>query len=299
MIFVLPSFNTSKTNKVLNKINFNGKIIDADQTIFYADNRAFKYGDGLFETIRVFNGKIPFLDVHFKRLEAGLLKLKYEIPDYFSTSFFETETQKLVNGKGNHRVRLTVFRTAGGFYTPTNNHPLFLIESSILNDSIFELNKKGLHVGLYTEIRLPQNYISNLKTCNSLPYILAGIHCKKEGFDDCFLLNNSGNIAECVSSNVFIVKNETILTPSLSEACVSGTMRKIIIEIAKAQNIQVEETSINVADLKDANEVWLSNAIQGIRWVEIFNGFHFENKITEQFVKFLNDEIKEKVNKIL
>jgi branched-chain amino acid aminotransferase len=281
----------SKRNKILNKINFNGKIISADQAIFNADNRAFKYIDGLFETIRIFNGKIPFLDYHFDRLEAGLLKLKYEIPEYFSVSFFTNEIQKLISEKGNQRIRLTVFRAAGGFYTPTNNHPEFLIESTSLKDAFFKLNKKGLHVSLFDEFRLPQNFLSNLKTCNSLPYILAGIYCKKEGFDDCFLLNNSGNIAEAVNSNIFILKNDTLLTPSLSEACVAGTMRKIILEIAKADHFKIEETSIEVSDLEQANEIWLSNAIRGIMWVEKFNGIRFENKLAKRFVQLLNEKL--------
>jgi branched-chain amino acid aminotransferase len=278
---------------LIEKINFNGNIVPANQPVFQANNRAFKYGDGLFETIRVFKGLIPFLDCHFNRLKTGLQQLKYEIPDYFSISFFEKEIQKLINQKGNHRVRLTVFRSVGGFYTPENNHPQFLIESHFLKDSTFHLNSKGLQVALFDEIKLPMNSLSNLKTCNSLPYILAGIFKKENGFDDCFLLNSHERIAECSSSNVFVLLKKTILTPSLSEACVAGTMRKIVLDIAHSNNFTIEETSIKAIDLKNANEIWLTNAIQGIRWVENYKGLHFENKVATEFVHLLNEKIKQ------
>ena len=120
------------------------------------------------------------------------------------------------------------------------------------------------------------------------------IYCKKTKCDDVFLLNCSGNISECVSSNVFLLKNNVILTPALTEACVAGTMRKIILEIAESKHYKIEETVINISDLEQANEIWLSNAIQGIRWVENFNDHRFKSKIAKDFVKFLNERIKVK-----
>ncbi len=278
---------------MIEKVNFNGNIIPANQPVFQASNRAFKYGDGLFESIRVFDGQIPFLDYHFNRLQRGLLQLKYNIPDYFSISFFEREIQKLVNKNGNHRVRLTVFRSEGGLYRPENNHPQFLIESQLLKDSFFHLNSKGLKVGFFDDIKLSYNPLSNLKTCNSLPYILAGIFNKEKNLDDSFLLNSSGGIAECSSSNVFFLFKEIILTPSLSEACVDGAMRKIILELAHANNFTIKETSIKAIDLEKADEIWLTNAIQGIRWVEYFKGSFFENKVASQFVHLVNKKIKQ------
>ncbi len=268
--------------------------MQADQPVLLANNRAFKYGDGLFETIRIFNGQIPFIDYHFNRLKKGLLKLKYKIPNHYSSSFFEKEIQKLVNNKGNHRIRLTVFRSAGGFYTPADNHPQFLIESTVLKDASFQLNPKGLNLGLFDEIKIPQYQLANLKTCNSLPYILAGIYNLENGFDDCLIINNSGNIAECTSSNIFVVKKETLWTPSLSEACIAGTMRKIILEIAQANNIKTEETMLKISDLKQAEEVWLTNAIQGIKWIDNFKDLRFKNKLAARFVQLLNEKIKQK-----
>lgn len=274
------------------KINFNGKLFQADLPLLKAGNRAFRYGDGLFETIRVFEGQVPFLDLHFDRLEKGMRQLKIDIPENYSAVFFENEIQKLTLEKGNHRVRLTVFRSGGGHYFPKENNPQFIIECELLEDARFNLNPKGLHVGLFEEIKLAKSSFSNLKTCNSLPYVLAGIYCKENGFDDCFLLNSSGNIAECTSSNVFFIKENVISTPALPEACVEGTMRKLIIEIAKKTRLEVKETTIAIPDIHLAEEIWLTNAIHGIRWVENFGKYHFKNNTAVQFEQLLNEKIK-------
>ncbi len=276
------------------EINFNGKILNTDQAVISTENRVFNYGDGLFETIRVFDGQVPFLEYHFDRLKKGMLVLKMDVPEYFSVSFFKNEIQKLIGELGNHRVRLTVFRSSGGFYTPKTNHPEFLITCSQLNDSFFKLNSNGLRVGIFNEIKIQQHVLSNLKTCNSLPNILAGIYCQVKGFDDCLMLNTSENVSELTSSNVFIFKNNSLLTPALSEGCVDGTMRKTILEIAKSKELETHETSIKLLDLEQADEIWLTNAIQGIRWIKIIETLRFENKIASQFVQLLNEKIKQK-----
>jgi len=279
---------------LIDNINLNGKLKPADEPFFQSDNRAFKYGDGFFETIRVFNGQIPFLNFHFNRLKATLIQLKFDVPDYFSELYFKNEIQKLIDDKGNYRVRMTFFRSNGGLYTPKNNHPQYVIESNILDNSIYQLNVKGLRLGLCDEIILPKSPLSNLKTCNSLPFVLAGLYCKESEYDDVFLLNGSGDISECVSSNVFLLKNKVISTPALTEGCVAGIMRKVVIEIAKSKQFKIEEKAIKVSDLEQADEIWLSNAIQGIRWVENFNDYRFKNNIAKDFVKLLNERIKEK-----
>ena len=160
-------------------VNFNGDIITKEQPIFNGKNRGFRYGDGLFETIRVFDGKAPFVVKHFERLKKGLSLLKFEIPEFYSESFFCDEIEKLTEGIGNHRIRLSVFRSEGGFYTPTDNHPNFLIEDQILDNSGFKLNEKGLAIGIFEDLKISNNLLSSLKTANSLSYILAGIYCKE------------------------------------------------------------------------------------------------------------------------
>lgn len=247
------------------KINFNGKIFPSDQAILNSQNRAFLYGDALFETIRMSEGKILFLENHVNRLLEGLHFFKYKVPKKFNLSFFKKEIKKITSG--NSRVRITIFRSTGGLYTPKNNRPQFLISTSPLTSSHFSLNKKGLHIGIFDEIKLSCSPISNFKTCNSSPYILAGLNKQERNLDDVLLLNEKGRISEASSSNIFFIKKNKIITPSLSEGCVAGTMRKTILEIANEKNYIIQENPIKLTHLQKFDEVWLTNAISGIKWV--------------------------------
>ncbi|MFK7773088.1 MAG: aminotransferase class IV [Saprospiraceae bacterium] len=246
-------------------INFNGKIFPSDQPILDSDNRAFLYGDALFETIRMSEGKILFLENHVNRLLQGLHFFKYKVPKKYSLPFFTKEINKIASG--NSRIRITVFRSKGGLYTPKNNRPQFLISISPLSSPSFSLNKKGLNVGIFDEIKLPRSPISNYKTCNSSPYVLAGLNKKERNLDDVILLNDKDRISEASSSNIFFIKKNKIITPSLSEGCVAGTMRKKILEIATEKKYLIQENPIKLTHLKNFEEIWLTNAISGIKWI--------------------------------
>ncbi|MFK8006898.1 MAG: aminotransferase class IV [Saprospiraceae bacterium] len=246
-------------------INYNGKIFSSDQTIFDSQNRAFLYGDALFETIRMSEGKILFLENHVNRLLQGLHFFKYKVPKKYTLTFFKKEIKKIATG--NARIRITVFRSKGGLYTPKNNRPQFLISASPLSSPSFSLNRKGLKIGIFDEVKLPCSKISNFKTCNSSPYILAGLNKQERNLDDVLLLNDKDQISEASSSNIFFIQKNKIITPSLSGGCVAGTMRKTILEIAAEKNYIIQENPIKLTHLKKFEEIWLTNAISGIKWV--------------------------------
>ena len=250
-------------------INFNGKIFPSDKAIFDSQNRSFLYGDALFETIRMSEGKMPFLGNHINRLLKGLYFFKYKVPKKYTTTFFQKEIIKIASK--NTRIRITVFRSKGGLYTPKNNRPQFLISTSPLNSPNFSLNKKGLKIGLFNQLKLPCNPASNLKTCNSLLYTLAGLNRQEQNLDEVILLNENDRISETSSSNIFLIKKNIITTPSLSEGCVAGTMRKTILEIASEKKYIIQETSTKISQLQKFEEIWLSNAISGIKWVVKIN----------------------------
>ena len=190
-------------------INFNGKIFPSDKAIFDSQNRSFLYGDALFETIRMSEGKMPFLGNHINRLLKGLYFFKYKVPKKYTTTFFQKEIIKIASK--NTRIRITVFRSKGGLYTPKNNRPQFLISTSPLNSPNFSLNKKGLKIGLFNQLKLPCNPASNLKTCNSLLYTLAGLNRQEQNLDEVILLNENDRISETSSSNIFLIKKNIII----------------------------------------------------------------------------------------
>ncbi len=232
-------------------------------------NRAAKYGDGLFETIRVSNRKILFAEAHFERLYNGMQVLQLDTSDFTFADFENILQQTLqVSSDVNLRIRITFFRTGEGLYTPKGHDFDFFVETTPLSSPIFELNKVGLQVGICPQVQLSTDILSNLKTISALPYVLAGLYKQKQGWDDCLLLNHRGDIAESIAANLFVYHNNTLLTPALSEGCIAGIMRKQLIAIALQQGIAVKETSITLFDLRQAEGLFLTNAIQGIQWIQ-------------------------------
>lgn len=271
-------------------INFNGEIIGANTPIFTTQNRAFRYGDALFESIRMMDGRLPFLAYHYERLRRGMDVLGFDIPTHFSIIFFENEIKKLTRNNANFRIRLTVYRNDGGLYTPENNTPVFLIEANETTDNQFTANEEGLNIGIYTDFKLPLSPLANLKTSNSLPYILAAQFCKKNNWDDCLILNQVGRIAETFKANIFFIKNDVIYTPSLSEGCIDGVMRKVVIEILQEIKKEVIEVPISAEKLSEFDAIFITNATRGVQWISrIFN--------IKDYDKILVDEIVEQINR--
>ena len=269
-------------------INYNGDLLPVDHAFLDSQNRAFRYGDGLFETIRMFDGSLPFWPQHWDRLSKGAQFLKFK--NLKDPAFYKKEIQKLCHAKGNWRIRLSIFRKDGGLYTPSSFETDFLIEANPLESQTFELNKEGLHIDLCDSITIPKHPLSNLKTINSLPYVIAGIYKKEKQLDDCLLLNDKGKIVEASSSNIFIVKKGTLRTPPLSTGCKDGTLRRILIELSSKIGLQISQKSFKPKRLLEAEEIWLSNAITGILWVGRYRGKTFDNTFAKKMLEILELE---------
>jgi branched-chain amino acid aminotransferase len=133
--------------------------------------------------------------------------------------------------------------------------------------------------------------LSNFKTTSSLLYVLAAIHKKESGFDESIILNVKGNVADAIYANVFIVKDTKIYTPPLSEAGVDGVMRKQILRIAYKKGYRAIEKPLEVTDLQEADEIFLTNAIKGIVWVNLFGGKNYSHPIASELLNKLNELI--------
>src|ERR1700744_1052945 len=219
-------------------INFNGEIVAADSKLLTVANRAFKYGDGLFESMRLMKGQLKFADLHADRLQRGMKALKIDGYSQMDTWFLKEKVEQLASrNKTRHgRVRLTVYRDSEGLYAPTQNKMGYCIELQPLDEPRYFLNDKGLIIDIFTDLSKPINPLSNIKTCNSLIYVMASIFKDQNRLDDAFLLNQNGFLCEASSSNIFVWYKSHLYTPALSEGCVEGVMRQVIIKLAKQSN---------------------------------------------------------------
>ncbi len=278
-------------------IVFNGEFISVDTFSIKMDNRAFRYGDSIFETMFASFGKIRFLEKHYERLKNGMKVLKYDLSNNtFSYEKIRKETLMLINKNRYYygtRIRLTVFRRSGGFYTLEDNNINYLIETLPVKNILYELNKKGLVIGIYKDIKKTINKLSYYKTGNSLLFVLAGVYKREKNFDDCIILNEKNNICETISSNIFIVKGNNIFTPGLGEGFVNGIMRGFVIKNAVhlGYNI-IEKKDIKTSELIYADEIFLTNSISGIKWVVGFEEKRYFNRIAKKLTALLNKEIE-------
>ncbi|TWR27741.1 4-amino-4-deoxychorismate lyase [Mucilaginibacter achroorhodeus] len=271
-------------------INFNGELIPEDSKLFTVANRSFRYGDGLFESMRVMKGKLNFPELHADRLQKGMKALKIDGYSQADTWFLKEKVHELARrNKIKHgRARLTVFRDAEGLYTPSQNKMAYCLEIQPLDEPRYYLNDKGLIMDVYSELKKPFNYLSNIKTCNSLLYVMAGLFKQQNRLDDIFLLNDSSNLCEAGSSNIFVWYQSHLYTPALSEGCVEGVMRRVVIQLARDNNIPVMEAQINAEILNEADEVFLTNATKGIQWVMGYGVKRYFNRISKALIDELN-----------
>ena len=275
-----------------NFICYNGDFIKAENFKISPKNRAFNYGDGIFETIRANNTEPLFYDDHITRLKKGLDILELVPPNNFDYINLKGKIIRLLNANKHFkaaRIRLTFYRKEGGLYTPDKNEFEYLIESDKINNELYIINQKGLVVDIYPHILKPINILSNCKTLNSLLFIKAGLYKNHKNIDDCIILNEKNHIVESICSNIFLVKKNKIYTPSLSEGCIEGVMRKQIISIAKTINLKVYDNGYMTADdLLLADELFLTNAINGIQWAAGYKQKRYYNTTVIEIMKKLN-----------
>jgi branched-chain amino acid aminotransferase len=186
------------------------------------------------------------------------------------------------------KIRLSIDREAGGTYHPISNDASFFIELIEEGKNFFELNNKGLEIDLCNSIKKQVNVFSNYKTKNGLIFVMAAMEAKERALDDVLLLNDKNSIIEPCSANLFLVSNGILYTPSLSDGCLAGTMRMQIINLAIENAVKVYECSVLPQNLLAADEVFLTNAFQGIKWVSGYRTKRYQNKVAHKFIDWLN-----------
>ncbi|APZ47792.1 aminotransferase class IV [Polaribacter reichenbachii] len=266
-------------------INFNGELLFNENVKLSPENRGFKYGDAIFETIKVNNNKIVFWEDHYFRLMASMRMLRMKIPMQFTLEFLQEEILKTVavqDQATSFRVRLSVFRKDGGLYTPKTNQIDYLID---VKENKYQ-TKDIYKVDVFKDFYNYSGLLSTIKTNNRMVNTLASIYADENDLDNCVLINEKKGVVEVTNANIFILKGNVIKTPALSEGCIKGILRmKVIDTIAKNKEYSLEETSISPFEIQKADEVFITNAIIGIQPVTNYKkkkfNVDFANKISK------------------
>ncbi len=250
------------------QINHNNHLIEAPE--WATTNRSFRYGDGLFETILWYNGKAPFLSMHWSRLSESAAYLGMVLPPYFTIEYLAEQLPILLNQNqidGPARIRITVYRDSAGTYKTLEDKVGISIDCQSINIEQLEFAESGVVVGVYKENLKSTGTLSNLKTTSALLYCLATRYAQAQGWDDALLLNNHNRIIEATSSNLFLVKGSALHTPPLKEGPLDGVTRKLVFQLAMEKGYNISAGPVEQKMLLEADEIILTNGIQGIRWV--------------------------------
>ncbi len=272
-------------------VNLNGNLTEKASVSF--DNRGLNYGDAVFETLRFSGGKIYFWEDHYFRLMASMRILRMEIPMNFTMEFLEAEILKTINSeekKGvGFRIKLLVWRKTGGKYTPNTNEIEYLISTENLETPFYVLNEGDYEVELFKDHYVASGLLSTLKSNNRLINILGSIYAKENDYENCLLLNEHKQVVEALNGNIFLVSGNVIKTPPLTDGCLNGVTRKQLISIlGTMEDFKLEETSISPFELQKADEIFITNVIQGIVPITKYRKKEFGNTIAKTLLAKLN-----------
>lgn len=246
----------------MKKIYLNTRLVPASQARVSVLDRGFLYGDGVYETVRVYAGRIFRAENHWKRLDGSLRGLRLSIP--WSHSALTAICQKTIRGNGlqDCLVRVTISRGMGKIgYDPSNcGRPTLTVLASEIRPDLNQLWKNGVKIAIPSVRRNSLKSLSPaLKHTNCLNGILAKIESLKSGAFEGVFLNLDGFLAEGTISNVFLIKKGVLWTPSLDCGILDGVTRAAVIETAKKAGYKVQETRLRPSELFAADEAFLTS----------------------------------------
>ena len=276
-------------------VNCNGNIQE-NSAILIDANRGFLFGDSVFETIKVLDSKVLFLEDHYFRLMASMRICRMEIPMNFTMEYFESQILNLIaalSDSNSFRVRFSVYRVAEGFYLPKSREVQFIVTASSLDSELYTIGKESYEIELYKDFYVSKQLLSTLKTNNKMLQITGSIFADENGYDNCLVLNDEKNVVEALQSNLFMKTGNIVVTPPVSDGCLNGIMRKQVLEILKKiEGIEVKEASISPFDLQKADELFLTNVISGIQPITKYRKKEYTAEFASDVLKRLNAKIR-------
>ncbi len=263
-------------------INRNGSLQESGGDERPILNRGFTYGDALFDVLKYQAGTVAFIEDHYFRLMSSMRMLRMKIPGHFTLEGYEKELLKTLDANGLSdaaRLRVSVFRTGGGFYSPESNQSEYLVEAC-------ELPSKGdspYEIELFKDYYVSSDLLSTVKTNNRMVNILGSVFAQENDYDNAILINERKELVGATDANLFLVRDGNILTPSLDTGCINGIVRKKVIEHFRSKGGRtVEEKAVSPFELLKVDEVFLTNSIIGIQSVDRYRKKSFTSEIAKE-----------------
>ncbi|MBS1685595.1 MAG: aminotransferase class IV [Bacteroidetes bacterium] len=272
---------------------YNNTYVEDTLPVIQADNRAFRYGDGLFESMVAFDSVVPLLPYHYERLRHSAEILMMELHQYMDFDWFKATVMDLLsrNKTANARIRIQLTRAGAGLYKPEINTTDLLITCTAIPNNRFEWSSIN---ATFSPYRVDTGVLSNLKTTSKIQYVLSALLAEKKGASEAFLFNTKGTLAEAVQSNVFLIKGDLIMTPALTNGGVNGVMRRYVIGQLE-ETFNVVQADVLMNDIDEADEIFVTNAVRGIQSVAVVGSVVYSDAKTRDIFAMINQGIRQMV----
>ena len=282
--------------------NFNGELLHKNTDFLNENNRGVQLGDAVFEELRVINGDVIFLEDHYLRLMSSMRILRMEIPMNFTMEFMEEEILKLICEDGlreTKQIKFTVYRnTSDNNFSKSDNSISYFITSTTLINPFFVLDDKAYEVELFKDFYKNSSMLSNLDTNNKILNVVGSIYAQENDYQDCLLLNERKQVIEALNGNVFIVKDNQVKTPPITDGCVNSVIRKKIIDIvSKLNEVEFLEESLSPFELQKADELFIANNVNGLVSISKYRKKDFVNTTAKSLIGKLNAAARMSVSK--
>ena len=272
----------------------NGHVVGEQDVPKAFANRGFLVADGVFESMRFTDNRVPYLGLHVARLHAAMEAHGMDVPSSLQESELKEslETWKQTwSFEGDARIRLTVFREGQGKYTPDTDNTSWVATVERMEDRGYLLASKGLDVDIYQDMHKHVSPVSRYKNIASTVYVHAARHARIQGWGDALILNADQKIIESSRSNLFVVSNGVLYTPSLDDGCVGGIMRAVLIRTALDHGVKVYECTLTPQTLLQADELFLTNAVRGIEWVASYKTKRYFHSMAEKLTAWIQEDL--------
>jgi branched-chain amino acid aminotransferase len=250
----------------VSKVYLNGRFVDEKEAVVSAADRGFLYGDGLFETMRAYSGRVFRLGEHLRRLSSSARVLR--IPLKTAPAGLEAAVERLlaVNRLRDAYVRITLSRGrhTGDLGLDTGGPPTLVMSARAYHGYPAELYARGMRLTVAESVRDTKSSVGRHKTLNYLENLLERDAAKSRGFDEVLFLDEKGRFVECATANVFFVRDGDLSTPSAEMNLLCGITRAVVMELARARAIKIIEGKWRLEKLQRADEAFLTNSLMEI-----------------------------------
>ncbi|MDR2928020.1 MAG: aminotransferase class IV [Cytophagaceae bacterium] len=265
---------------------YDGALFASNSLLLRTGNRAFRYGDGLYETMHYHKGSVLFFDFHCERLLRAMATMQLSVKGFIShTALHESIINLVMRNRifGDAVVRLSVFRKETGTFGSESQQASWIIETVPLEIQSFTLNEKGIKVQIFTDFPKHVSPLSPFRTLSAEPYVFARLWCTNNRMDDCLIVNGQGKIIESSCSNIFWIKEKVVYTPKIASGCIDGVVRRTVLNLLHHTELKAIETEgVTLRELHDADELFMTDTIRGVRWVASLNEKRFYCRVTKE-----------------